>query len=63
MGGGGTDDRTQEQMASYRSELGGIVTGLGGLGALARAGLIIIRSVTLICDNLVSSTERKAITT
>jgi hypothetical protein len=35
MAGGGPDDGAQDQMASYRSELGRIVTGLGILGTLA----------------------------
>jgi hypothetical protein len=50
MAGGGPDDGTQE-MTSYWSELGGIATGLGVLATLSRPGLILIRSVTLICDN------------
>jgi hypothetical protein len=38
-------------MTSYWSELGGIAAGLGVIGTLMKSGLIIIRAVTLICDN------------
>jgi hypothetical protein len=51
MVGGGPDDGAQDQMASYRSELGGIAAGLGVPGTLARSRMIRIRGVTLICDN------------
>jgi hypothetical protein len=37
MAGCGPDDGAQDQMASYRSELGGIVAGLGVLGTLSRS--------------------------
>jgi hypothetical protein len=37
MAGGGPDDGAQDQMASYRSELGRIAAGLGVLGKFARS--------------------------
>jgi hypothetical protein len=43
MVGGGPDDGAQDQMASYRSELGGIAAGLGFLGTLSWSGMIHIR--------------------
>jgi hypothetical protein len=51
MAGVGPDDGAQDQMASYRSELGGIAAGLGVLGVLSRSGMIRIRGLTLICYN------------
>jgi hypothetical protein len=38
-------------MTSYRSELGGLVAGLAGLGTLIRSGTMNIRSIRFICDN------------
>jgi hypothetical protein len=37
MAGGVPDDGMQEQMISYRSEIGGIATELGVLGTLSRS--------------------------
>jgi hypothetical protein len=48
---GGPDDRPGKYMTSYRSELGGKITGLAVPGTLIRSGLINARSITLICDN------------
>jgi hypothetical protein len=50
---------TQEQMTSYRSELGEIEAGLGVLGTFVRSGLILIRLETLICDNSAAVLARK----
>jgi hypothetical protein len=49
--GGGTDDRIQSLMTSYRSELRGLVAGLAVLGTLFRSGALNIRSIRFICDN------------
>jgi hypothetical protein len=38
-------------MTSYRSEIGGLVAGLGVLGTLFRSGAMNIRSIRFICDN------------
>jgi hypothetical protein len=59
MAGGGPDDGAQDQMASYRSELGGIATGLRVPGTLARSRMIRIRGVTLICSNSSAVPARK----
>jgi hypothetical protein len=40
MAGGRLDDGAQDQMSSYRSELGGVAAGFGVLGTLARSGMI-----------------------
>jgi hypothetical protein len=45
--GGGLNDGIQSLMTSYRSELGGLVTGLAVLGTLFRAGTMNIRSIRL----------------
>jgi hypothetical protein len=52
MAGGGPDDGAQDQMTSYRSEMGGIATGFRVLGTLARSVMIRIQRVTPICNNL-----------
>jgi hypothetical protein len=49
--GGGTDDRIQSLMTSYRSELGGLVANLAVLGTLFRSGTLNIRSIIFLCDN------------
>jgi hypothetical protein len=49
--GGGPDDGDQLLMMSYRSEIGGIASGLPVIGALVRSGKIIVKSVKLLCDN------------
>jgi uncharacterized protein YozE (UPF0346 family) len=49
--GGVPDDGDPLLMTSYRSELGGLATGLAVLGTLARSGLINIRLVKCVCDN------------
>jgi hypothetical protein len=49
--GGGPDDRDQLLMTSYRSELGGIASGLAVIGTLVRSGKIKVQSVKLVCDN------------
>jgi hypothetical protein len=51
MYGGGPDDGAQDQMTSYQSELSEIAAGPCVLGTLSISGLILIRSVLLICDN------------
>jgi hypothetical protein len=38
-------------MMSYRSELGGIASGLAVIGTLVRSGKIKVKSVKLVCDN------------
>jgi hypothetical protein len=38
-------------MTSYRSELGGIASGLAVIGTLVRSGKIKVKSVKLVCDN------------
>jgi hypothetical protein len=59
MAGGRPDDGVQDQMSSYRSELGGIAAGLGILGTLSQSGMICIQGVTLICDNSAAVLARK----
>jgi hypothetical protein len=49
--GGGQDDGPGRYMASYRSELGGIISGIAVLGTLLRSGRINARSIKFICDN------------
>jgi hypothetical protein len=49
--GGGPGDGSPTYMTSYRSELGGICTGLTAIGVLARSGRINLRSVRMVCDN------------
>jgi hypothetical protein len=49
--GGGPDGGPGKYMTSYRSELGGILTGLAVLGTLLRLGLINARRTEFICDN------------
>jgi hypothetical protein len=48
--GGGPDDGIQSLKTSYRSELGGLVSGLAVLGTLFRTGTIDIRSVRFLRD-------------
>jgi hypothetical protein len=50
LAGGGLDDGPGKYMTSYRSELGGIITGLAVLGTLVRSGLINARRIKFICD-------------
>jgi hypothetical protein len=49
--GGGPDDGDLFLMQSYRSELGGVASGLAVLRNLSRSGLINIASTTFLCDN------------
>jgi hypothetical protein len=49
--GGGPDEGYQLLMTSYRSELGGIASGLSVIGTLVRSGKIKVKSVKLVCDN------------
>jgi hypothetical protein len=58
--GGGPDDGDLFLMQSYRSELGGVTSGLAVLGTLSRSGLINIASMTFLCNNkyAVLSTNR-----
>jgi ribonuclease HI len=49
--GGGQDEIDQLLMTSYRSELGGIASGLAVSGTVVRSGKIKVKSVTLVCDN------------
>jgi hypothetical protein len=49
--GGGPDDGYQLLMTSYRSDLGGIASGLSVIGTLVRSGKIKVKSVKLVCDN------------
>jgi ribonuclease HI len=49
--GGGPNDGDQLLMTSYRSELGGIASGLAVLDTLGRSGKIKVKSVKLVCDN------------
>jgi ribonuclease HI len=49
--GGGPADRDQLLMTSYRSELGGIASGLAVIGTLVRSGKIKVKSVKLVCNN------------
>jgi hypothetical protein len=48
---GGTYDGDQLLMTSYRSELGGIASGLVVIGTLVRSGKIKVKSVKLVYDN------------
>jgi hypothetical protein len=38
-------------MTSYRSELGGIITGLAVIDMLHRSGLVCLRHIKFVCDN------------
>jgi hypothetical protein len=49
--GGKPDDGDQLLMTLYHAELGGIASGLGVIGALARSGKVKLRSIKLVCDN------------
>jgi hypothetical protein len=49
--GGGPDNGDLFLMQSYRSELGGLPSGLEVLRTLRRHGLINIASATFLCDN------------
>jgi ribonuclease HI len=51
VSGGRPDDGDQLLATSYRSELGGIVSGLAVIGTLERYGKIKVRSVKLVCDS------------
>jgi hypothetical protein len=61
--GGGPDYGDLFLVQSYRSELGGVGSGLAVLGTLSRYGLINIASITFLCDNksAVLSTNRPLI--
>jgi hypothetical protein len=48
---GGSDEGPGKYMTSYRSELGGIISGLVVLGTILRSGLINARSIEFIRDN------------
>jgi hypothetical protein len=58
---GGPDDGDQLLIMSYRSELGGIMSGLEVIGTFVRSGKIKVRSVRLVCDTeaAVKSCTRK----
>jgi hypothetical protein len=49
--GGGPDDGTSAYMTSYRSELGGIISGLAVIGMLHRSGLVCLHHIKFVCDN------------
>jgi hypothetical protein len=49
--GGGPNDGDQLLMTSYRSELGGIASGLAVIGTLVRSGKIKAKTVKFVCDN------------
>jgi hypothetical protein len=49
--GGGPYDGDQLLMTLYRSELGGIASGLSVIGTLVRSRKIKVKSVKLVCDN------------
>jgi ribonuclease HI len=49
--GGIPYDGDQLLMTLYRSELGGIASGLSVIGTLIRSGKIKVKSVKLVCDN------------
>jgi hypothetical protein len=51
LAGGGPDYGPGKYMTSYRSEPGGIISGLTVLGTLLRSGLINARSIKFICYN------------
>jgi hypothetical protein len=51
--GGVPDDGDQLLMTSYRSELGGISSGLSVIGTLVRSGKIKVKSVKLVCVMLI----------
>jgi hypothetical protein len=45
------DDGDQLLMKSYRSELGGIASGLAAMGTEVRSGKIKVKTVKFVCDN------------
>jgi hypothetical protein len=49
--GGAPNDGYQLLMTSYRSEVGGIASGLSVIDTLVRSGKIKVKSVRLVCDN------------
>jgi hypothetical protein len=49
--GGGPDDGDKLLMTSYRSELGGIASGLAVIGTLVRSEKIKVKTVKFVCDN------------
>jgi hypothetical protein len=49
--GGGPDGGDQLLMTSYRSELGGIASGLAVTCTLVRSGKIKVKTVKFVCDN------------
>jgi hypothetical protein len=49
--GGKPGDGSRVYMASYRSELGGIIAGLAVIGMLHRSVLIYLRHIKFVCDN------------
>jgi hypothetical protein len=49
--GGGPDDGTSDYMASYISELGGIIAGLSAIGMLNPSVLVCLRHVNFVCNN------------
>jgi hypothetical protein len=49
--GGGPDDGYHLLMTSYRSELGGIASGLAVIGTLVRSGKIKVKTVKFVSDN------------
>jgi ribonuclease HI len=51
MKGEGPYGGDQLLMTSYRSELGGIASGLAVIGTLVRSSKIKVKSVKLVCDN------------
>jgi hypothetical protein len=61
--GGGAADGGQLLMNSYRSEHGGIASGIAVIGTSLRYGKIKLKSVKLVCDNeaVIKSCKRKRI--
>jgi hypothetical protein len=59
--GGGPDDGDQLFMTSYKSELGGIVSGLAVIYTLVRSGKIKVKTDKFVCDNeaAIKSCKRK----
>jgi hypothetical protein len=49
--GGGPDDRASADMTSYRSELGGIISGLADIDMLNWSGLVCLRRIKFVSDN------------
>jgi hypothetical protein len=59
ISGGGSDDGASALMTVYRSDAGGILSGLAAIGMLHRPGLVCMNRIKFVCDNSGLSSLRK----